>query len=86
MSNLLKNCGGLLVEKTAASVLPHIIKGNLKHKYRLLKYYDITGKNHEKNIKNAFIIAGEHSRELISVEMMLHFVQNLCHHRDSTSK
>jgi hypothetical protein len=44
-----------------------------------LKYYDIYSKE-ESNLKknNVFILAGEHPREMISVELVFHFIKLLC--------
>jgi len=43
-----------------------------------LKYYDVTNSDStNKNKTKAFIMAGEHPRELISVETLMSFLEEL---------
>lgn len=83
MRNLVNSCGGLLKERSVSD----FVKGVDKSKFSLLKLYDLQsrgGKLQKK--KNIFIVAGEHARELISVEMLIHFVTDLCKNREGSAK
>jgi uncharacterized protein YxeA len=84
MDKIAKSCGGLLHEHSISDVLKNLSYD--KEQYKLLKYYDITGYNKNRKKKNVFLMAGEHPRELVSVETMLNFVKDLCENREAASR
>ena len=43
----------------------------------LLRYYDIRRKGGETNKDKIFIMAGEHPREMIAVEALYNFIEDL---------
>lgn len=87
MGKLVQNCGGLIKQHSISQVKG--LKNVDRKKYSLLKYYDISNSVNKpklKNKKRVYIVAGEHSRELISVDMMFNFIQDLCKNRNGRAK
>lgn len=54
--------------------------------YSLLKYYDIQNNNSHDKKSNAYILGGEHPRELVSSELVFNFVKYLCENRTGSAK
>jgi len=86
MNDLKSTCYPSLTETSADFIFP----SENKKKHSNLKAYDVTMNNVNKSNSsnklrnnkeekvNIFILAGEHPRELISVEFILNFVKYLC--------
>jgi hypothetical protein len=89
MSSLVKTCKRLNIQEYSADkIFPHLNE-QAKQKYSLLKYYDIKSSSDiedgnsstektEIKKQNVFLLAGEHPRELIAVELLLNFIITLC--------
>ena len=65
LKNIMKDCKGALKEVS-----------NKNNTNNLLKAYDYSNNNNEDKIK-VFFLAGEHPRELISVEVMFNFIKSI---------
>ena len=84
MSGLVKSCKRLNIQEYSADKIFTDLNQQDKQKYSLLKYSDIKSSTDESNSstvikkQNVFLLAGEHPRELIAVELLLNFILTLC--------
>lgn len=90
IENLLNKCNSMnkeisIVPKTLQEIFPEFKFEKNNHFLKLLKYYDISIKNENRNKLNAFILAGEHPRELISTELIFSFLLDICNKNLNTS-
>ena len=75
-------CQGKLKEKSlfqSSTIKTFKNKNNYNlESYKVLTSFSLTNNNSNKKKLKAFIIAGEHARELIGVEVLFNFIKYLC--------